>query len=125
MHYPTKDSFLTERDYQMFESSCISRKLVDTAGIYRVSSEEGARLVGRRVKANHDYGGLVFLYRWPGNANVREYRLRRDVPDEELQPDGSIKESAKYLGRRSVDLYFTSRPMSTRLGSKIRQCQFS
>lgn len=40
----------------------------------------------------------MFPYQWPGESKPREYRLRRDHPDLEKQPDGlSPKENAKYL----------------------------
>jgi hypothetical protein len=105
---PASAAALTERDYKLLESSCISSKLATAAGIFRVDSFEGARIVGRKASADYDYSGIVFPYHWPGDTSAREYRLRRDSPDEELQPDGSVKESAKYLGPpgRGSMLYF-------------------
>jgi hypothetical protein len=86
---------LTEEDYQMLERSWISRELADAAGIRRVTSLEGAQIVGRN--GTKDYAGLVFPYVWPGENAPRDYRLRRDHPELEYKPDGTVKEKQKYL----------------------------
>ena len=98
---------LTERDYHKLETeSWIPKNIADAAGIFRVNSLQGAEIVGR--KNNSDYSGIVFLYHWPGESQVREYRLRRDNPDLERQSDGTTKERAKYLSPpgRGSRLYF-------------------
>ena len=99
---------LHESDYANLESSCISRELADDAGITRVDTFEGARLVGREARAGVDYSGLAFPYFWPGIPNIRDWRIRRDNPDLALQIDGELKEQAKYLGPPRVKsmLYF-------------------
>jgi hypothetical protein len=87
---------LTEADYQKLESeSWIPRELADAAGIFRVNSQEGANIVGR--KNNKDYAGIVFPYFWPGEASPRDYRLRRDHPEIEYSTVGTQKEVEKYL----------------------------
>lgn len=87
---------LTPKDLETLKQSFITPEIAMAAGIDRVSSNEGASIVGR--KDNGNYSGLVFPYRYPGNSNAREYRLRRDIPDIEYDSDGQPKEKAKYLG---------------------------
>src|ERR1043165_6716724 len=82
-------------DWESLQRSYITRELAETAGIIRVDSAEGARLVGRN--GSGDYAGIVFPYFWPGEWSPREWRLRRDNPDLEEQPDGPPKEKRKYL----------------------------
>ena len=86
---------LTEADYRMFELSWITRQIADDAMIRRVSSSEGAELVCCKNSGN--YAGLVFSYVWPVDTHVRDYRLRRDCPEMERKPDGSLREKRKYL----------------------------
>lgn len=98
---------MNAHDLELLARSFITPELAGQARIYRVTSEEGAQLVGR--SGHGRYAGLVFPYIWPGETNVREYRLRRDHPDLEQQPDGTHKEKAKYLsppGRANM-LYLT------------------
>jgi hypothetical protein len=98
---------LTERDLAMLAESYITAELAMQAGLFRVDSEEGGRLVGRN--GHGDYAGIVFPNRWPGEDRPREYRLRRDHPDLEEQPDGlPPKEKGKYLTPpgRGNKLYF-------------------
>lgn len=97
---------LTELDYASLASSWITPDLAIAAGLRRVDSLTGGAIVGRN--GSGDYSGMIFPYYWPAESNVRANRLRRDHPDLELQPDGAIKEKAKYLsapGQRSM-LYF-------------------
>ena len=84
---------LTEADLKLLSASFISPNLAQSAGIFRVDTYEGAVIVGRNGNAN--YAGLVFPYFLPGDTCPREYRLRRDKPDLEQMPDGTIKEKAK------------------------------
>ena len=98
---------LTARDLASLAASYITADLAKQAGIFRVESPEGARLIGRN--GTGDYSGIVFAYYWPGEDKIREYRLRRDHPDLEEQPDGlPPKEKAKYLSPpgRANKLYF-------------------
>lgn len=98
---------LTTRDLAALERSFITSELAAQAGLFRVDTIDDARLVGRDG-ARGDYAGIVFPNVWAGETAPREYRLRRDHPDLEQQPDGTIKEKAKYLsppGRGNM-LYF-------------------
>src|SRR5687768_14060515 len=87
---------LTANDLAALDNNYITPEQAKQAGIFRVNSREGAALVGRNGRG--DYSGIVFPYYWPGESKPREYRLRRDHPDLEEQPDGlPPKEKAKYL----------------------------
>lgn len=88
---------LTAMDYAALEKSYLTREIIDAAQIRRVETIEGGAIVGRPATATKDYAGLIFPYLWPGDTRPREYRLRRDSPDLERKPDGSIKERNKYL----------------------------
>ncbi len=90
-----KTASLTPQDLAALERCFISAELAAQARLFRVSSSEGALLVGRNGRG--DYSGIVFSNIWPGDDFIREYRLRRDKPDLEQRPDGTIKEKAKYL----------------------------
>jgi putative DNA primase/helicase len=98
---------LNKRDIDSLSACWITAELTAQAMLRRVTSDEGKQLVGRKDRGN--YAGIIFPYNWPGDKNVREYRLRRDKPDLEQTPGGGIKEKAKYLsppGRGSM-FYFT------------------
>jgi hypothetical protein len=69
--------------------------LAEQAQLRRVDSETGSRLIGRNGPAN--YAGIIFPYIWPGDKDVREYRLRRDEPDLEENGTSRPKERNKYL----------------------------
>jgi len=95
----------TEADYAGLARRWIDRKLADTARIWRVDSDTGRLLVGRRDSAS--YAGLAIPYFLPGESHIREWRLRRDQPDLEYK-DGKQKERGKYLsppGRKNM-IYF-------------------
>lgn len=99
---------LTNNDIESFKKSFITPEFAARAGLYRVSSVEGARLIGRKPKADEDFSGIIFPFIHPGESEPHEFRLRRDRPSRELQPDGSTKETGKYLsppGRGGL-LYF-------------------
>jgi len=87
---------LTRADLERFLTCGIPESLIARAGIFRVNSDEGARIVGRRPGSG-DYSGLAFPYFWPGEDRPCEYRLRRDRPEYEIRPDGKTREKAKYL----------------------------
>jgi P4 family phage/plasmid primase-like protien len=96
---------LNETDYANLARRWIDRSLAIEAGIRRVDSTEGSLLVGRNNRSS--YEGLAIPYFLPGEAVVREWRLRRDHPDMERR-DGKYKESGKYLsppGRKNM-IYF-------------------
>lgn len=108
-----KAQSLSAQDLALLEKSFITPKLAEQAGLFRVDSQLGAELVGR--KGNGDYSGIAFPYCWPGDDAPREYRLRRDHPDLEQQADGTIKEKAKYLsppGRNNLLYFVTGTPAS-------------
>ena len=97
---------LTEADFRLLSESFISPALAQSAGIFRVDSLIGSKIVGRN--GHGDYSGLIFPYYLPGSSSPREYRLRRDNPDLEQGSDGRIRQKGKYLsppGRGNL-LYF-------------------
>jgi uncharacterized protein (DUF927 family) len=103
----TKNSSLTEFDFQQFANSFITPEIVQQAGLFRVDSTRGAELVGRKPTANSDYAGIAIPYFLPEDTSPREYRLRRDSPDLEQRND-EVKEKGKYLsppGRGNM-IYF-------------------
>jgi hypothetical protein len=84
----------TKTDLSNLDRSWISEELAGQALIRRVDAATGADLVCRKFGDN--CAGLIFPYVWPGEDRVREYRLRRDVPD--IRYEGTIrKEVGKYL----------------------------
>jgi hypothetical protein len=87
---------LRDTDYAALESSWITQELADEAKLRRVSSAEGAEIVGRRD--NGSYSGIVFVYVWPGEDRIREYWLRRERPEVRYDARGNPKELNKYLG---------------------------
>jgi hypothetical protein len=87
---------LTRADLERFLALGIPESLIVQAGIFRVDSSEGARIVGRRPGSG-DYSGVVYPYVWPGEDRPCEYRLRRDRPEFEIGSDGKPRERAKYL----------------------------
>ena len=66
---------LTEQDLSALAESFINPELIEQARIFRVTSADGAEIVGRNGRS--DYEGIVFPYYWPGKAKVSEYRLPR------------------------------------------------
>jgi replicative DNA helicase len=97
---------LAAADYSALERCWLTREIVDAAKVQRVDTVEGARIIGKTATASKNYAGLIFPYFWPGHPNPREYRLRRDNPDMERRPDGSIKEKNKYLSPPGRGNYF-------------------
>ncbi len=96
---------LTDEDYERLAERWIDRETADAARIRRVDATEGPQLVGRRDRHGSSLAGLAIPYFRPGETTVREIRLRRDSPDLEQLPDGSTRETAKYLsppGRGSL-----------------------
>ena len=84
----TGDLLALERD------SWIDAATAEAFALSRVSSTEGAELVGRTD--HEDYAGLVFPIYAPGEARPKEYILRRDHPPLEMQ-NGKSKPKGKYL----------------------------
>jgi hypothetical protein len=91
----------TKRELTAADLAALARESwIDTAtaeqfGLYRVSSAEGAALVGRTDR--EDYAGIVFPAYWPGDPSPKEYFLRRDHPPMEQRSNGTLKPSQKYL----------------------------
>lgn len=75
-------------------ASWIDPATADAFGLYRVTSAEGAELVGRTD--SEDYAGLVFPIYGLGDDRPKEYVLRRDHPPME-QHNGKLKPKGKYL----------------------------
>ena len=85
---------LTPADFASLEARWIDCRLGEAARLRRVDSFTGAQLVGRR---GGDYAGIAIPYFAPGSNHVREYRLRRDHPELEVEPGGQVKVKQKYL----------------------------
>ena len=96
---------LNDSDFEALERSWIDRVSAEKALLRRVTSIEGAELVGQ--KDGHNYAGIIFPNVWPGDGYAREYRLRRDSPDVTYE-NGEKKYLRKYLGPpgRGNLLYF-------------------
>ena len=95
---------LSSGDLNSLAACGISPELAEQAGLRRVDSATGGQLIGRNGGSN--YAGIAFPYCWPGENHIRDFRLRRDVPDFEYQA-GVRKEKGKYLAApgRSGMLY--------------------
>jgi P4 family phage/plasmid primase-like protien len=106
---------LTAQDLDCLARSYITPELARASGIYRVDSEQGAQLVGRRPSAGTDYGGIVFPNYLPEAEHPREYRLRLDHPPLERKADGSLVEKGKYLsppGRGNLAYFPPGTPLN-------------
>lgn len=68
--------------------------LSHTAGLRRVTSEQGKEVVGRRDR--EDYAGILFPYVWPGTTLACAHRIRRDNPPYTIRA-GARVEDGKYL----------------------------
>ena len=98
-------SDLAPSDFAALEARWIDRDLALAARLRRVDSAMGAELVGRKTG---NYAGIAIPYFLPGSNGVREYRLRRDHPEMEIDSRGQVKPKQKYLsppGRGNM-LYF-------------------
>ena len=93
---PTWGGRLTETDYTRLLRSWITSEVADRALLRRVTTSDGASIIGRRD--NGSYAGIIFPYVWPGENHCREYWLRRDQPEIQYDEDGHPKEKNKYLG---------------------------
>lgn len=101
---------LTENDLAMLAAAWIEPEHAGLAQLRRVSSIDGAQLVGR--KDGDNCAGIVFPYVWPGESSAREVRLRRDVPDVKIE-GGKRRETGKYLaapGRGNILYFFPATP---------------
>ena len=89
-------TLLSESDIRNLErESWIDRLTAERFGLYRVSSLEGAELVGRDNREDH--AGIVFPVYFPGNDHPRERFLRRDHPPLEHTNSGKLKPKGRYL----------------------------
>jgi hypothetical protein len=86
---------LNQQDYDNLARSWIDRECADQNLLRRVSSPEGAQIMGRPDNGN--WAGVLYPNVWPGENFVREYCLRRDVPELRWASDGTQKEHAKYV----------------------------
>jgi hypothetical protein len=59
-------SALLPEDYLQLERSYITPALADSAGLRRLTSEEGKEILGRRD--HEDYSGILFPFVWPGGS---------------------------------------------------------
>ena len=97
---------LSASDLDKLAQCGIPPELARQALLRRVTSAEGAQIVGRN--GSGDFAGVAFPYTWPGQDHVRDYRLRRDRPDITYDIEGKPKDRDKYLtppGRGNM-LYF-------------------
>jgi putative DNA primase/helicase len=85
---------LNSIDFEKLSREWITPELARSAGLRRVSSIEGAQLVGKNGKG--DFAGITIPYFWPGESAPREYILRLDRPELEPKSDGTIGEKIKY-----------------------------
>lgn len=93
---PTTVTPLSVADLGSLErDSWIDPVTAEAFGLYRVSSADGAVLVGRMD--HEDYAGIVFPTYCPGDPSPKEYFLRRDHPSMEQRGNGTPKASRKYL----------------------------
>lgn len=85
---------LTDADFALLGRCYISRDVALSARLRRVTSAEGAQLVGR--SNSEDYAGIAIPYYWPGMAGCNAHRLCRDHPPISTKR-GQPKKQAKYL----------------------------
>lgn len=99
-------SVLTEADFETLQKSWISRELATQAMLRRVTSPEGAQLVGRNGSGS--YAGIVFPYLYPGFDIPCRYGLRRDKSELVVNAKGEPEESGHYLAGpgRNNSFYF-------------------
>src|SRR5687767_581104 len=87
---------LTDRDYSNFRNGFITPEIIEAAGYFRVTEEEGAAILNRQRNASADYSGLAVPYKNPKTGQVLEFEIRRDNPDT-VTKNGREKETGKYL----------------------------
>lgn len=101
-------SELTPNHLAMLGRSFVTPELAKRAQLSIVDEDEGAMIVGQARKNGRSFRGYKIPFFWPGEAQPREYQLRRDQPDIERDNKGIEKETKKYLmppGRGNL-LYF-------------------
>jgi predicted P-loop ATPase len=86
---------LTAIDLAKLAARWITPELAELAGIRRVDSVTGCSMFNRK----RDMAGLIIPNVFPGTQHVRDYRLRLDHPDFEIDVKGNKRESGmKYIG---------------------------
>jgi hypothetical protein len=86
---------LTDGDYADLANSWITPEIAEQAMLRRVDSAQGRAAIAE--KGNRDCAGILFPFYWPGETQIRCYRLRRDNPDWKQGKDGTLKADRKYL----------------------------
>src|SRR6516165_9617214 len=100
-------SELDNSDFRSLEARWITPEIAEQMQLRRVTSDQGAEILGRKPASGH-YEGVLIPNIAPGESFPRSHRIRRDRPDIEHKPDGTRKEKGKYLsppGDRNT-LYF-------------------
>jgi len=87
---------LSIADYARLDQRWICRDYANGAMLRRVTSIEGAEIVGRQGKPG-DYSGIIIPYFNPLDGWLRDYRLRRDHPEIAFDNHGNRKECHRYL----------------------------
>jgi hypothetical protein len=103
---------LSAADLAKLEARWLDRHVVVAACLRRVDSFIGSQLVGRR---GGDYAGIAIPYFSSGSVRVREYRLRRDHPELEVDSTGQLKVRQKISVRRDEGICSICRPAATLL----------
>jgi uncharacterized protein (DUF927 family) len=89
-------SDLTAADLSDLDRRWITQEIGRQMGLRRVSSDDAGQILNRKSTGEKYAGKLIPNY-WPGEAQPRGYRIRRDQPDLEVKSDGTHKEKNKYL----------------------------
>jgi Virulence-associated protein E/Domain of unknown function (DUF3854) len=107
---------VTEADPAKLADRWITLAIACDAFLGRVDSAEGREMFGRR---SGNMAGIIIPYFLPGETVPCEYRLRRDEPDYEIDPETkALKPKGRYLGApgRPSRLYFVP-------GTTVSDCQ--
>jgi predicted P-loop ATPase len=86
---------LHDRHYAALGERWIPHQYADAAYLRYADTALGAEVVGQHGAG--DYSGILIPYFWPGDPNVRGYRLRREHPELVQGSDGTLKPHRKYL----------------------------
>jgi len=87
-----RGSPLTKNDLAKLAERWIDPDTASRSLFRHVTSEEGATSVGRN--GSGDYEGILIHFTWPGEDQVRGYRLRRSRPPVDSE---SGRDKEKYL----------------------------
>ena len=111
---------LTASDLEALDARWINPELAQAARLRRVDSFIGAELVGRK---SGDYSGIAIPYSLPGSTEVREYRLRCDHPEMEVDSNGRVKRNRNTSVRLVAATCSTSRPGRQKSNSEMYPCR--